>query len=676
MLDYISLKEQNIVIYGLGTETERLIAQHGDELIVIGLLDGFRESGEMYGHRIISFDEAIEAGVETIIVVARPGSCKVIAKRIGERCRAEGIKLIDVRGKDLLQKNEVVYDFESIEVGTYAELRAKIDAADVVSFDLFDTLVVRKTFEYTDVFELVDYELKRRGIEIPDFSNRRLQAEKELSKDFAPSLARIYSQLLDGNAQDIADLEWEIDSGLMVRRMGMDEIFSYAVTHKKVYITTDCYYSKEQIIELLDGLGISGYTDILVSSAYGVAKNQGLFEILAEKAADLKLDHVPGILHIGDDEYADVEMAGKYGIDAFKILSCRELFYAMGGLGIEEKIDGLADRVKLGLVLAKLFSDPFCFEKNEKRLCAESAFEMGYELIGAIITDFTQWFKDQVNNEGIEEVLFCARDGYLLRKLFCKIENGTGAKYFLTSRTAAIRAGMETAEDVEYVDSMHFFGDDSKALQVRFGISDGPENESDRTALILSNSERLRENYRKYIEEIGVRGINAAMFDFVAKGTTQLFVQRLFDEPLKGLYFLQLEPEFMKNKGLDIVPFYSDEERDTSAIFDDYYVLETIITSPEPSVDEFDDGGDPVFATETREADTIRFAMDVQAGIEAFFDDYITIVPEELRKINKGLDEALLTLIKKIRVKDEAFYRMVVEDPFFGRMTEIRDVLA
>ncbi len=41
------------------------------------------------------------------------------------------------------------------------------------------------------------------------------------------------------------------------------------------------------------------------------------------------------------------------------------------------------------------------------------------------------------------------------------------------------------------------------------------------------------------------------MFDFVAKGTTQMYLQRLFPQHMKGFYFLQLEPEFMAEKGLD-----------------------------------------------------------------------------------------------------------------------------
>ena len=47
-------------------------------------------------------------------------------------------------------------------------------------------------------------------------------------------------------------------------------------------------------------------------------------------------------------------------------------------------------------------------------------------------------------------------------------------------------------------------------------------------------------------------------------------LQRLFSQHMKGFYFLQLEPEFMADKGLDIVPFYSDEEKNSSEIFDNY----------------------------------------------------------------------------------------------------------
>ena len=57
---------------------------------------------------------------------------------------------------------------------------------------------------------------------------------------------------------------------------------------------------------------------------------------------------------------------------------------------------------------------------------------------------------------------------------------------------------------------------------------------------------------------------------------------------------------------LDIEPFYGEEERRFSVIFDDYYILETILTAPMPSVNGFDNEGLPMYAEETREEESIR----------------------------------------------------------------------
>ena len=63
---------------------------------------------------------------------------------------------------------------------------------------------------------------------------------------------------------------------------------------------------------------------------------------------------------------------------------------------------------------------------------------------------------------------------------------------------------------------------------------------------------------------------DVAFFDFVAKGTSQMYIQRLVDRHLKGIYFMQLEGEYMQGKELDILPFYNIQETDTSEIYEDY----------------------------------------------------------------------------------------------------------
>lgn len=122
---FAGYRGKRIALYGLGTETHKAIAEFNDYFKIIGLLDGFREDGEMYGQPIISFDDAVKGGVELVIAVARPGSCKAIAKRIGDACRENGLALFDIRGKDLLEATEAAYDFRNVAGETKAALIKK-----------------------------------------------------------------------------------------------------------------------------------------------------------------------------------------------------------------------------------------------------------------------------------------------------------------------------------------------------------------------------------------------------------------------------------------------------------------------------------------------------------------------------------------------------------------------
>lgn len=672
-------RDKNIALYGLGTETERFLGKYGSGLTVIGLLDGFREDGDIYGYPIISLESAIEQGVSLIIVVARPGSCKAIVKRIGDVCRDKSISLYDVRGRDLLASNTVAYDFNNINGGSKQQLLDRINEAEVVSFDLFDTLLMRKVESYTDVFELLEKQLIAQKIFIPDFAKLRLLAEKECSKDYAPTLIEIYDYVLrcvGGSfitAYELAKMEWEIDRALIVPRYEVCDIFKgIPGKGKKVVITTDCYYSKELIEELLSAFELEGYDELLVSSDIGTSKTLKLFEHLC----GLNNGRGKGILHIGDDETADIACAKRYGIETYRLYSGAELFDILGGLGTEKKVSSLSDRVKIGLFISKLFNNPFVFEGDDRRLSVADASAIGYLFCGPMIADFSTWLRKRILQEKIPQILFCARDGFLVGRLYRMIDKESKSYYFLASRTAAIRAGVENEDDIEYIDSMKYFGSEEDNLKVRFGIdSKNAAEKENRNNMILKRSEILRKNYRTYINKLGIDNESTALFDFVAKGTTQMYLQKLFPQHIKGFYFLQLEPEFMSDKGLDIEPFYSDEEKNNSAIFDNYYILETMLTSPYPATEEFDEKGNPLYSKETRSEKDIDCFKRAQEGIVTYFKDYISVLAEQEWEQNKELDEVLLSLINCVRIDDEDFMSLTVEDSFFGRMTAISDVI-
>ena len=131
----------------------------------------------------------------------------------------------------------------------------------------------------------------------------------------------------------------------------------------------------------------------------------------------------------------------------------------------------------------------------------------------------------------------------------------------------------------------------------------------------------------------------------------------------------------MQAKGIEVEPFYRDEERDSSPVFENYYILETIITAPHPMVLGFDEDGDPIYYEETRNDNAVKCMHKIQSGIEDYFDDYISLLPESKWQVDKKADEFFLSLINHVKISDEDFLSSVVEDPFFGRMTDIKDVI-
>ena len=263
---------QKIAIYGLSVQTENILSNWVWGCEMIGLLDGYRTSGELYGKPIISMEYAAASGVKLVLVAARPDSCKVIAKRIEKICRENHIAVLDCQGNNLLARKTASYHFAAGTGITKAQLSRLITRYDAVSVDLFDTLVMRQTLFPTDTFELTDCYLRKKGIEIEDFAQKRLGSEKYLSRSGNPTLQEIYAYMLEqysissADAETLARLEWSVDRNLIVPREELCEFLrEISRQGKPVYIVSDTFYTKNQLAQLLEKCGFTCYTDILSS---------------------------------------------------------------------------------------------------------------------------------------------------------------------------------------------------------------------------------------------------------------------------------------------------------------------------------------------------------------------------------------------------------------------------
>ena len=230
-----------------------------------------------------------------------------------------------------------------------------IEAHDIISFDIFDTLVMRNVYINKDVFRLMAQQLDAKwGI---DFFAARTAAEFDLSRETYPYIEEIYADVsrrcpcLQGQEAALIADEIALEKSLIIPRHEMVEIFNLAKEMgKMVNIVSDMYFHEDTIRMILDGLGITGYDKLLVSSEYQSSKPQHLFDKYLAELPEGRC------LHIGDSWACDILPAEKLGIDTFRLKMSTEIYE------YEENTIAPADlqqRTEVAKYVAEKYNSPF-----------------------------------------------------------------------------------------------------------------------------------------------------------------------------------------------------------------------------------------------------------------------------------------------------------------------------
>ena len=236
---------------------------------------------------------------------------------------------------------------------SYDGLKKLIDDYEAVSFDIFDTLVMRTVYFNHDVFRVVGEKYRD---SVPDFFNVRVLAEKELSKTSYPDIEKIYCyiekscRISHKLAKEIMDYEIEVERRVIIARRDIVEIFNYCKkSGKRVYIVSDMYIRKKELEKIINDVGIVGYDKIFVSCEYDTAKHQNLFK---KYKNEIKAQ---SYLHIGDDMRCDIESSARYGIDGFRLMTSAEIWESMGGRAAEN----FDERSKQAIYISEKYNSPF-----------------------------------------------------------------------------------------------------------------------------------------------------------------------------------------------------------------------------------------------------------------------------------------------------------------------------
>jgi len=298
---------------------------------------------------------------------------------------------------------------------------------DVISFDVFDTLILRPFSSPRVLFSIME---ERLGIY--KFAKIRLEAEDEvrLQRQKADghdntTLPEIYQQIAKKTGLDpvrTAKLEYDLELEYCYANPYFKEVVAKCKEARKTIIAcTDMYLSRIQIKGILEKAGYPDFDDVYVSSEMNHSKKRGdAFEVLKSAYPSRR------IIHVGDDKTSDVANAERSGIDACHYESANRI-------GGKNRIDGmsyLAGRIYSGLVNNRLYSDA---------KAVSDEYELGYVYGGVYVLGFAQWVNRYVTDRNIDKVLFLSRDGDVCSKVYDMLPDHRDWIYFHWSRMAGMK---------------------------------------------------------------------------------------------------------------------------------------------------------------------------------------------------------------------------------------------
>lgn len=265
---------------------------------------------------------------------------------------------------------------------------------EVISFDIFDTLIKRCIGSPYEVFALMEQELcLKYGSEFMGFASRRVEAEKKamlVSKNAETTLEEIYDFMELKNKGEIIDYEKTIEVEVSAPN---DEIFDLyqecCRMGKHIVICSDMYLNKATVEAILQKNGYAGYEKLYLSSDRKKRKSNGglYFELIHDLHINPK-----SILHIGDNLKSDYIQAIRCGINAFLYVPPKHIKNIEYPFNI-------------------LYGDmPIKFHKQYYWQ------QLGRYSLGNFLYGYVRWLINEIKKQNYERIFFLARDGFMMLK--------------------------------------------------------------------------------------------------------------------------------------------------------------------------------------------------------------------------------------------------------------------
>lgn len=538
---------------------------------------------------------------------------------------------------------------------------------DVISLDIFDTLITRMIYEPDDIFRLMGEKLKQTSF-IEDRKKAEQEARLHLKKDV--NLTEIYEAYQNlyhvtmEEARSIQKLEEELETKIMVPRKEMLQLIEkLAGQNKTLIIVSDMYLESKVILKILKHCGYDKdiFDNIYISNEINKRKDTKEIWPYIQKIYKGKK-----IIHIGDNDLSDVQYPREFNIDTIKIMSSKELlsksaiYDALVPYINERKI---SDSIFMGMLFHKrIFNSPF------SNLKINTIEEFGYSFHGPILTEFLKFIFE--NTAESDALLFLAREGYYLQMLYKDYagiynSNSKDNVYFLASRKATYTATIYEEEDIYKMIDKEFTGTFKKFMHQIFDIECEDETEIKlpkdldlvKTKIklyskeILKNSREERKAYLSYckdtIPEYDKK--NLAIIDLGYSGTIQYNLTRLLEKEFTGVYLTNSSTvkKFSKQSKL-LFCFDIEKNQNYKNIFYYSLLLEFLLSAPYGQLQRFVFEGNvskPVYNNESLDKDKKEAMKKIYQEVKTYMKDMYQLSKVYDIQVNQDLLVAIYTAL-------------------------------
>ncbi len=301
---------------------------------------------------------------------------------------------------------------------------------DVISFDVFDTLIFRPFSHPTDVFFLVGMDLR-----YPHFKRLRIEAEntarQEKMKAFGTGEVTIEEiwRILEretGISRKIGvQTEWSWEKRCCFANPYMLKVVQELQKYgKRLIVISDMYLGQRRVQELLENCGYRAFESCYVSCDHMGSKGDGKLFGTVKKTIGSQNRWV----HIGDHEIADIHQAERYGAKGYLYPNVNRT----GSPYRPENLSAITGSFYCGLVNAHIHNGLKQYSRE---------YEFGFIYGGLFAIGYCRFIHEYVLTHQIEKLLFLSRDGAVLLKTYLQLypEESHRTAYAYWSRMAAVK---------------------------------------------------------------------------------------------------------------------------------------------------------------------------------------------------------------------------------------------